>query len=402
MKRKLALALFALTALNAYAQSKDTKEYLRIVLGNLEKVESAAYNSLEQAWAPGDTAASVTMNHFVKEYNNPLDSTIGASFVALQQEDTTQMAFCYDGKMKAQIYEDEKTIMVDSFKVIKLPYRPLSAPFFNYAKSILKYALQTNDSISIKLEERKDAVYFSLVIFEGRQVEFFGKAFHMDKTPYDFGETTSRYEIWIDKATSLPFKTRREMSHDVSAETVSNVNLNKSTISDFNASDYFMPGHKITFYRAKSPNSGFKRDSMVGRKAPDWMLKDASDKPYGLDELKGKVVLVQFTSVSCGPCRMSIPFLNTLASAYGKKDFDFVAVECTSKSLNALKSYQNKNKINYKLLMSTKNVLDQYKISSYPVFFILDKNLVVRKVIKGYGEGTSDKEIKAAIGKLLR
>jgi hypothetical protein len=86
--------------------------------------------------------------------------------------------------------------------------------------------LETKDSISIKIEEKKESVYCCFIIFGNKQVEFFGKAYYLEN-PSDFGESTSKYEIWIDKSTDLPFKVRREMSHDTSVETVSNVSLNK-------------------------------------------------------------------------------------------------------------------------------------------------------------------------------
>ena len=381
--------------LNACSKPKDNKVYLRTVLNNLDKVESATYFSTKEGWAPGDTAASVIMNHFFKEYNNPNDTTIGASFVSLQQKDTTQMAFCYDGKMIALVYEEDKTIVIDSFNVRKLPFRPLTPPFFDYTKNIIKYALETKDSISTKIEEKKESVYCCFTIFEDQQVEFFGKACYMEKNPYNFGETTSKYEIWIDKSTDLPYKYRREMSHNISAETVSNVSLNKLKIEDFKASNYFMPDFAIETYRIR--NNSEKINDLIGKKASDWALQNASDNSIALKDLKSKVVMIQFTSVSCGPCRASIPFLNQLTTAYKNDDFDFVAIECTSKSLNALKNYQNKNAIKYKFLLSTKNVLAEYKINSFPVFFILDKNLIVQKVINGYGVGTTDVEIKAII-----
>ncbi|HJV77600.1 MAG TPA: hypothetical protein VJ602_04395, partial [Paludibacter sp.] len=135
MTKKITFALFVLITLNAYSQSKNTKDYLRIVLNNLEKVESATYNITREGWAPADTAASIIMNHFIKEYNNLQDSTIGASFVSLLQKDTTQMAICYDGKMKAFVSEEDKKIVIDSFKVKRFPFRPLSPPFFNYTKN---------------------------------------------------------------------------------------------------------------------------------------------------------------------------------------------------------------------------------------------------------------------------
>ena len=381
-----------------FGQSKN--DYLKKVLNKLKKVESATYNSRREGWAPADTAASGIMNYYTKEYNNPLDSTIGASYVSLLQQDTTQMTFCYDGKMRAIVYEEDKKIVIDSFNVRKLPFRPLTPPFFNYTKSIIKYALETKDSISIKMEEKEDVVYLCLTIFKDQQVEFFGKAYYMEKNPYDFGESTSKYEIWIDKSTDLPFKVRREMSHDISVETISNVSLNKIKIKDFKASDYFQPNYKIMAYGIQ--NEKRKENNLIGKKAPDWTLLDTNNKTQSLKELKSKIVMIQFTSVSCGPCRVSITFLNKLTSVYNKKDFDFVAIECATNSLRALQFYRNKNAINYKFLKSTKAVLKDYGIGSFPVFFILDKNRVIKKMFNGYGEITTDKKIKDTIDELLK
>jgi thiol-disulfide isomerase/thioredoxin len=398
MKKTTLFLILMLSSTIIFGQSKN--EYLKKVLNKLEKVKSATYNIRGEGWAPADTAASIIMNHFVKEYNNPQDSTIGASSVNLLQKDTTQMAFCYDGKMKAFVSEEKKQIEIDSFKVKRFPFRMVSPPFFNHTKSIIKYALETKDSILIKMEEKKDIVYFCLTIFKDQQVEFFGKAYYMEKNPYDFGDATSKYEIWIDKSTDLPYKVRREMSTDISVDIISNVSLNKIKIEDFKASNYFQPDYKLVAYG--EGNKKQKENILIGKKAPDWILVDTNNKSQSLNALKSKVVMIQFTSVSCGPCRASIPFLNKLTSAYNKKDFDFVAIECTANSLRALQFYQNKNAINYKFLKSAKTVLKDYEIASYPVFFILDKDRVIRKIFNGYGQTTTDKEIRDTIDKLLK
>ncbi|HJV77682.1 MAG TPA: TlpA disulfide reductase family protein, partial [Paludibacter sp.] len=242
-------------------------------------------------------------------------------------------------------------------------------------------------------------VYCCLTIFEDQEVEFFGKAYYMEKTPYNFGDATSKYEIWIDKSTDLPFKIRREQSGDISIETVSNVSLNKIKIEDFKATDYFQPDYRIVPRDAQ--NQKRKENKWIGKKAPDWILMGTNNKPQSLNALKSKVVMIQFTSVSCGPCRMSIPCLNKLTSDYNKKDFDFVAIECSANNLRALQFYQNKNEINYKFLKSTKTVLKDYEIASFPVFFILDENHVIKNIINGYGNETTDKKIRTIINELI-
>jgi len=398
MRKHIIFLLFVFSTLNVFSISKDPKRYLRVVLNNLEKVESATYYSIKEGWAPGDTAAYIIGNSFTKEFNNPFDPTIGASYVSFLQKDTTQSDFCYDGKMRAIVYPDKKEIVIDSFNTRILPFRPLNAPFFNRTKNIIMYALDTKDSITIKTIDKKESVYYCFTIYNSKQVEFFGKAYYLENA-FDYGESISKYEIWMDKSTDLPIKIRREMSHDISVESVSNVILNKINIKDFKASDYFQPDYKIVAYL--SGNREREENNLVGKKAPDWTLMDTNNKTHSLTGLKSKVIMIQFTSVSCGPCRVSIPFLNKLTSEYKKEDFDFVAIECTANNLRALQFYQNKSAINYTFLKSVKAALKDYDITSFPVFFILDKDHVIKNVFNGYSEEVTDSKIRETINKLM-
>ncbi|OJV87122.1 MAG: hypothetical protein BGO34_12245 [Bacteroidia bacterium 44-10] len=82
-------------------QSKENKDYLKSVLNNIEQVKSASYYSTTEGWVPGDTAASAITHLFVHEYDNPSDTTIGASFVDFLESDTTLLRSYYDGNMRA-------------------------------------------------------------------------------------------------------------------------------------------------------------------------------------------------------------------------------------------------------------------------------------------------------------
>lgn len=48
-----------------------------------------------------------------------------------------------------------------------------------------------------------------------------------------------------------------------------------------------------------------------------------------------------------------------------------------------------------------KRNFSNYDVSAVPVFFILDEKRIVRKIIKGFGPGITDKEIKNTINLLL-
>lgn len=47
----------------------------------------------------------------------------------------------------------------------------------------------------------------------------------------------------------------------------------------------------------------------VGDMAPDFSIREAGGKTYRLSDLRGKVVMLQFTASWCGVCRTEMPFI---------------------------------------------------------------------------------------------
>ena len=248
VKREILGLGFLAMLLASCGRDYTSIEYLNTVLGNLNKIETASYYEFQESWSPGDTAASFVFTRFVREYRNSSDTAIGSSFVELDSLTRTKASFCYDGHMRATFYDEEKGIMIDSFMVRPLPFRPLSPPFYNYVTSIINYSLTTGDSIFLEMKEQEKDLFMRLTIYEEEQVEFFGKAFHMPPSPYTYGDNTSIYELWIDKETDLPYKVRREMSHDISVSTSLDPEFNMLDINDFMATDFFPPDYEIRQY----------------------------------------------------------------------------------------------------------------------------------------------------------
>ncbi|MBE0678432.1 MAG: TlpA family protein disulfide reductase [Bacteroidales bacterium] len=371
-------------------------EYLRKVLSNLEQIRSATYYSTVSAYSPGDTSAHTVQHSYFKEYINLSDTSVGASFVKLMQSDTTMMAYCYDGRIRAWVNRDEKSYVTDDFQNNPWPFRVVMAPFMTRAKSIIQYALETKDSVMIDMQDFGDSIMFNITIYD-HAVEFVGKL-PVYETP--LGSMTgdlSRYEIWVDRSDDLPYRIFREMPNNSSAEVISNVNLNTIRIEDFNASDYFPAGYTHNSQNKKTTDAS----ELIGKAAPDWILTDTDGKSVALSDLNSKVLMIQFTSVNCGHCKESIPFLKELAAEYNNNNFDFVSIEGFTRNSTVLKKYKDKNDFSYKFLMSTDNVTNSYKIKAIPVFLILDAERVVRKVITGYETVTTDKKIRDAINDLM-
>lgn len=371
-------------------------DFLKKITANIDHIKSATYFSTVSASAPGDTAKFNSYNWYNKEYFNSADTFIGSSFAWFQPLDTSKMYYFYDGLAQGYINTDIKTIEIDSFKTNTLPFRPIGPPFFNYTKNIIKYALETKDSISTSLKDFGDSLLFTLIIYADEQVEFFGKPFYI-KNPYGTGKEVSRYDIWINKSDNLPYQYRRKMSTNTSWETCRNIKHNNTGIEDFIPSKYFPSDYAIALHGKKNKS----KIDLSGKAAPDWTLKDFNGNTVSLKGLKSKVLLIQFTGIGCGPCHASIPFLKQLVTDNKSKSFELVSIETWSRNIDGIKRYYINNNLNYKFLISNEEVSNYYQVRGVPAFYVLDEKRVIRRIIQGYEKETTDKEIRDIINDLI-
>jgi thiol-disulfide isomerase/thioredoxin len=403
MKKKSPSVLYVLilagtiTLHNGCRVEKNQNDYLQKVLTNLEQIVSASYYSITSGTAPGDTTKMSTYTWYKKEYINTADTTIGSGFAWFYADDTSKMYLFYDGTATAYLNFDKKIISIDSFKTNTLPFRPVSAPFFNRAKSIIKYALDTKDSLSTEIKEFDDSIRFTVYI-PHKNIHFFGKPITMESQYLSKEESFSRYEIWINRTNDLPYRIIHKNSYSTDAETCKNPELNRSKPKDFRAEDYFPPDFEIKVMGEQQP----VKKELVGKAASDWILTDYNNLQVSFKDLKSKVLLVEFTGIGCAPCHSAIPFLKQLVSDNKDKDFELVSIETWGSDIEGLKRYHKNNGLNYRFLESTEEIKKKYQVQGVPVFYLIDKNRVIRKIIRGYSKGTTDNEIRDAINDLLR
>lgn len=120
------------------------------------------------------------------------------------------------------------------------------------------------------------------------------------------------------------------------------------------------------------------------RPAKDFTVKDLSSKKVSLSDFRGKVVLLNFFTTWCPPCRMEIPELVKISQQRKKGDLVVLGVSLDKDVVPfMLKNFVKEMKITYPVLMGTEEVADNYLITGVPVTVIITKDGKVHKRFDG-------------------
>ncbi len=125
------------------------------------------------------------------------------------------------------------------------------------------------------------------------------------------------------------------------------------------------------------------RKLYVDKPAPTLAVERVSDgKRVRIEDLKGKVVLLEFWTTWCPACRASIPHLNSLS----KKHPDLQILAVSDEDPATLRSFLSKTEIEYPIYSDPKGEANQaFQVSSIPSFFLIDRQGVVRDLALGAG-----------------
>lgn len=127
----------------------------------------------------------------------------------------------------------------------------------------------------------------------------------------------------------------------------------------------------------------------AGKAAPDFTLKDVlQGNDYSLSQFKGKVVLINFFTFFCGPCRDEMPDLEKINQEMKGKGFETLGIALSSDPTQ-IRFLVKQLGLNYPVLLGDEKVSKAYgNVEVVPTTFIIDKQgNIVHKVL-----GTRKKE----------
>ena len=110
------------------------------------------------------------------------------------------------------------------------------------------------------------------------------------------------------------------------------------------------------------------------RAAPDFLLKDLSQKKVKLTDFKGKVVILNFFATWCPPCRAEIPELNKLYRLNKEKGLVVLGVSLDMDAPpQGLTTFVKNMKITYPVLMGTTDLAEKYQVNGVPTTILINR-----------------------------
>lgn len=131
------------------------------------------------------------------------------------------------------------------------------------------------------------------------------------------------------------------------------------------------------------PPSEVETGVEIGWTAPKFKLPGLNGRETSLDQYKGKIVMLDFWATWCGPCRMTMPLVETLQKEY-PNDLVLLAINLEEPRNVVLDYIRRQNIASTVLLDENGTVGEAYGATSIPMQVLLDRQGIVRHVQIGF------------------
>jgi peroxiredoxin len=147
-------------------------------------------------------------------------------------------------------------------------------------------------------------------------------------------------------------------------------------------------------------NKNTEIDISKKQKAIYFNLTDINGNHYTLDNLKGKVIVMNYWFSACRPCVMEMPELNKLVAKYQGKDVVFLGLTYHVKA--NIKRFLQSFQFDYNLIPEAQIEIHNYHVQTYPTHIVIDQDGYVVLREEGLNYDTVDildKTIEALLKK---
>jgi len=139
--------------------------------------------------------------------------------------------------------------------------------------------------------------------------------------------------------------------------------------------------------RGRSRVAHFLADPDLARQkmAPPFTVVTDAGRTFNLDDMNGKVVLIDFWATWCGPCNEELPNVKKIAADFANDPFELISVSWDSNE-SAWRQFIAKNGMTWNQYRDADHKLsDAFAINSIPHYFTIDSDGVLRAEVLGSG-----------------
>lgn len=142
------------------------------------------------------------------------------------------------------------------------------------------------------------------------------------------------------------------------------------------------------------------KESLAGKPAPDWTLRDVDGKEHTLAGYRGKVVLMDFWFRGCGWCIKAMPQLKEVADHFRDKQVVLLGIN-TDQEVKDARFVVDRLKLNYPNLMG-RSLAEKYQVMGFPTLVVVDARGTVVGLHVGYSPTLKEeliREVEGLLGK---
>jgi peroxiredoxin len=136
------------------------------------------------------------------------------------------------------------------------------------------------------------------------------------------------------------------------------------------------------------PETDAVTSPLLGKPAPDFVLRDVAGHKVSREDFRGKAVVINFWATWCAPCRVEMPWFIALQQKYAAQGFTVVGIDQDfPEDLPKVPGFAKQMKLNYPLLYGDKKTYDAYGCCEYlPMSYYIDREGTVRIATIGLGD----------------
>jgi thiol-disulfide isomerase/thioredoxin len=129
-------------------------------------------------------------------------------------------------------------------------------------------------------------------------------------------------------------------------------------------------------------------EELLGKPAPDFTIDTLDGRPLHLQEnIRGKVAVIAFWGVACGPCCREAPHLSALYERYKEKGLTVIAVNAYNETRPVVEGFVLEKRLSHLIGLMGGSIAQQYTVASYPVVWFVDHSGNIADYHLGFDPG---------------